>query len=157
MIQATMTSCCSLAPLRGEGEYPTYIACNLFTEEDMTYVPWSGWMDDRFPKITQLGGDGDENLGYIANMRNTATAGFKYFDCQGVKRISVRTKGYATGKLEIRTAWDGEVVGAAPIRYANVWRDTVAEVSIPDGVHALYFTFNGTGYLQFAAFNLMKD
>lgn len=157
VIQATMTSCCSLAPLRGEGEYPTYIACNLFTAEDMTYVPWSGWMDDRFPKITQLGGDGDENLGYIANMRDTATAGFKYFDCRGVKRISVRTKGYATGRLEIRTAWDGEVVGAAPIRYANVWRDTVAEVDIPDGVHALYFTFSGTGYLQFAAFTLMQD
>ena len=157
VIQAEMTSCCSLSPLRGEGEYPTYIACNLFTAEDMTYVPWSGWMDDRFPKITQLGGDGDENPGYIANMRDTATAGFKYFDCRGVKRISVRTKGYATGRLEIRTAWDGDAVGAAPIRYANVWRDTVAEVVIPDGVHALYFTFNGTGYLQFAAFTLMRD
>ena len=81
-----MTSCCSLAPLRGEGEYPTYIACNLFTEVETTYVPWSGWMDDRFPKITQTCGDGDKNLGYIANMRNTATAGFKYFDCQGIKR-----------------------------------------------------------------------
>ena len=157
VIQAEMTSCCSLSPLRGEGEYPTYIACNLFTAEDMTYVPWSGWMDDRFPKITQLGGDGDENPGYIANMRDTATAGFKYFDCRGVKRISVRTKGYATGRLEIRTAWDGDAVGAAPIRYANVWRDTVAEVVISDGVHALYFTFNGTGYLQFASFTLMRD
>ena len=156
VIQAEMTSCCSLKPLRGEGEYPTYIACNLFTEENVTYVPWSGWMDDRFPKITQLGGDGDENLGYIANMRNTATAGFKYFDCQGVKRISVRTKGYAKGKLEIRTAWDGPVLGEAPIGYANVWRDTVAEVDIPDGVNALYFTFNGFGYLQFAAFTLLK-
>ena len=156
-IQATMTSCCSLKPLRGEGEYPTYIACNLFTEEDMTYVPWSGWMDDRFPKITQLGGDGDENLGYIANMRNTATAGFKYFECHGVKRISVRTKGYAEGKMEIRTAWDGPVLGEAAINYANVWRDTVAAVNIPDGVNALYFTFNGTGYLQFAAFTLMPD
>lgn len=155
VIQATMTSCCSLAPLRGEGEYPTYIACNLFTEEDMTYVPWSGWMDDRFPKITQLGGDGDENLGYIANMRNTATAGFKYFECHGLKRISVRTKGYAKGKMEIRTAWDGPVLGEALIDYANVWHDTVAETDIPDGVNALYFTFNGTGYLQFAAFTLM--
>ena len=48
-------------------------------------------------------------------------------------------------------------MGAAPIRYANVWRDTVAEVDIPDGVHALYFTFSGTGYLQFAAFTLMRD
>ena len=48
-------------------------------------------------------------------------------------------------------------MGTAAIDYANVWRDTVAEVDIPDGVHALYFTFNGTGYLQFAAFTLIKD
>ena len=157
VIQAEMTSCCSLAPLRGEGEYPTYIACNLFTGENMTYVPWSGWMDDRFPKITQLGGDGDQNLGYIANMRSTATAGFKYFECRGVKRISVRTKGYATGKMEVRTAWDGPVLGEIPIGYANVWRDTAAEVKLPDGINALYFTFNGDGYLQFAAFTLMKE
>ena len=90
-------------------------------------------------------------------MRNTATAGFKYFDCKGVKRISVRTKGYARGKMEIRTAWDGKVVGEVPISYANVWRDTAAEVDIPDGVHALYFTFSGMGHLQFAAFTLIKD
>ena len=156
IIQATMTSCCSLAPLRGEGEYPTYIACNLFTEVEATYVPWSGWMDDRFPKITQTGGDGDKNLGYIANMRNTATAGFKYFDCQGIRRISIRTKGYAKGCMEVRTAWDGPVLGTIPLAFANVWHDTAADIVIPDGVNALYFTFNGFGHLQFAAFNLMK-
>ena len=72
-----------------------------------------------------------------------------------MKRISVRTKGYAKGKMEIRTAWDGPVLGEALIDYANVWHDTVAETDIPDGVNALYFTFNGTGYLQFAAFTLM--
>ena len=155
ILQAQMTSCGSVAPLRGEGEYPTYIACNLFTGEEMTYVPWSGWMDDRFPKITQWGGDGDKNPGYIANMRNTATAGFKFFDCRGVRRISVRTKGYATGCLEVRTAWDGPVLGSIPIAYANVWHDTAVDLSIPDGVNALYFTFNGSGHLQFAAFTLM--
>ncbi|MGN1018792.1 MAG: alpha-N-arabinofuranosidase, partial [Aristaeellaceae bacterium] len=97
------------------------------------------------------------NPGYIANMRDTATAGFKYFDCKGVKRVSVRTKGYAAGRLEIRTALDAPAVGAAPVSRANVWHDTVAEADIPDGVHALYFTFSGAGFLQFAAFTLLTD
>lgn len=154
-IQAEMTSCCSVAPLKGEGEYPTYIACNLFTKDEITYIPWSGWMDDRFPKITQTGADGDEDsMAYIANMRDSATAGFKYFDMKGVKKIAIQTKGYATGKMEIKLSWDGEAIASIPIGYANVWRYDETDVNIPDGVQALYFTFVGTGHLQFASFIL---
>jgi hypothetical protein len=155
--QAPMTSCCGMDPLRSEGTYPTYIACNLFTDTEVTYVPWSGWMDDRFPKITQEGGDGDENYGYIANMRDSATAGFKYFDCRNVRKMSVCTKGYATGKLEVRLKWDDEkAIGSFPVNYANVWHETEAEITIPDGIHDLFFTFKGTGHLQFAAFTFVK-
>ncbi len=152
--QAEMTSCCGLKPLVGKGEYPTYIACNLFNDIDMTYVAWSGWMDDRFPKITQEGRDGDENYGYIANMRDSATAGFKYFDCKGIKKISVKTKGYANGEIQVKTAWDGPALGSIPIGYANVWHYTSADITVPDGVNALYFTFKGQGHLQFASFVL---
>ena len=152
--QAEMTSCGGVRPLKGEGYYPAYIACHLFTDTETVYVPWSGWMDDRFPKITQEIEEGGRGIGYIANMRSSATAGFRYFDCRGVKRITIRTKGYARGEMEIRTAWDGEKLGSIPVSYANVWRDTSAEISIPDGVHALYFTFTGQGHLQFAGFEL---
>lgn len=151
--QAEMTSCCSLKPLVSKGEYPTYIACNLFNDIDMTYVAWSGWMDDRFAKITQEGRDGDENYGYIANIRNKTVAGFKYFDFKNVKKISVKTKGYANGKLLVKTKWDGEVLGEIPVGYANVWHYTSADISIPDGVAPLYFEFEGDGHLQFAAFS----
>ncbi|MCR4586844.1 MAG: family 43 glycosylhydrolase [Lachnospiraceae bacterium] len=155
--QAEITSCCSLKPLAGSGEYPTYIVCNLFTDTEMAFVPWSGWMDDRFPKITQEGRDGDENPGYIANMRDSATAGFKYFDCKGITAIGVRTKGYANGVLEVRTSWDGAMVGTVSVSTSNEWMDHKAEVRVPDGVQALYFTFRGTGHLQFAAFTLYTE
>jgi hypothetical protein len=111
-------------------------------------------MDDRFPKITQEIEEGGKGIGYIANMRESATAGFRYFDCRGVSRISVRTKGYAEGCLEVKTAWDGEALGSIPIAYANVWHDTEAEIRIPDGVQSLYFTYRGRGHLQFAGFRL---
>lgn len=152
--QSEITSCCGMKPLRGEGEYPTYIACALFNDVDVTYVPWSGWMDDRFPKITQEGRDGDENYGYIANMRNNATAGFKYFDLKGVKKVSIKFKGYATGQLDIRTSIDGEVIGSVPVGYANEWKTNTADIVIEDGVKPLYFTFNGDGHLQFGSFTL---
>ena len=86
--------------------------------------------------LQQAGADGDETPGYIANMRNSATAGFKYSECKGIRRITVRTKGYATGRMVVRTAWDGEILGSIPIGYANVWHDTAADVTIPD---ELYF------------------
>ena len=153
--QAEITSCGGVAPLKGEGEYPTYLACNLFSELDVTYVPWSGWMDDRFQKITQEGADGDENIGYIANMRPGTAAGFKYFDCKGISEISTTIKGYATGTLEVSTAWDGEPLAKIPVNYANVWRTETVKCAIPDGVQALYFTFRGEGHLQFKSFTLI--
>ena len=87
-------------------------------------------------------------------MRDTATAGFKYFDCKGIQKVTIQTKGYATGEMEIRTAWDGESLGSIPIGYANVWHYTEGDITIPDGINSLYFTFKGTGHLQFASFIL---
>ena len=50
-------------------------------------------MGPEFPRITQEGRDGDENPGYISNMEDGAVAGFRYFDCKGVKKIRVKVRG----------------------------------------------------------------
>ena len=155
--QAAISSNHGLQPLRGEGFYPAYIACQLFTTIPCTYVPWSGWMDDRFPKVTQEGGDGDENYGYIANMRDGATAGYKVFEFQGVRRVTVCTKGYAKGFIDVKLSWDGEVIGSIPVGYANVWRLDSAEITIPDGIYPVYFSFRGEGHLQFCGFGFEKE
>ncbi len=38
----------------------------------------------------QDGRDGDEEIGYIGNIQNSATAGFKYFDIQGVREFALQ-------------------------------------------------------------------
>ncbi|MDE5717881.1 MAG: family 43 glycosylhydrolase, partial [Lachnospiraceae bacterium] len=115
--QVELTSCgLNGGPLIGKGEYPAYLACHLFTEKPSVYVG-----GDEFPKIMQDGRDGDEEPGYIGNMKDTATAGFKYFDCRGVNGISVRTRGYAAGFFEVRTVWDGELLGKLDVQDSNVW------------------------------------
>ena len=158
IIQAEITSCGGRdTPLSGSGWVSAHLACHLFTDTEVTYVPWSGWMDDRFPKITQTCSGHGEPEPFIANMRSSATAGFRYFDCRGLKSVTVRTKGYARGKMEIRTAWNGPAIGSVPIGYANVWHDETAEVSVPDGLTSFYFTFTGEGHLQFAGFTLNSD
>lgn len=155
--QVEMTSCGpNNGPLRGEGEYPTYIACNLFCSEEMMYTDsTSSWMNNQFPKITQDGKDGDEEIGYIANMKDSATAGFKYFECKQITSIRIKTRGYARGKMEVRTTWDGEVIGTIPIDFSNAWKDNSRDINIPDGVQALYFTYKGQGSVQFGSFALI--
>ena len=148
--QVEITSCgLNGGPLVGKGEYGAYLACNLFYEKPSVYVG-----DSHAPKIMQDGRDGDEEPGYIANMTNTATAGFKYFDCQGVKEISIKARGYANGVFEVKTAWDGEVLAKLQLEYTNVWEEYTAPINIPDGVQAIYFTYRGDGNASLLSFTL---
>ncbi|MFM9331557.1 family 43 glycosylhydrolase [Paenibacillus mesotrionivorans] len=154
--QVEMTSCgLNDGPLAGKGEYPAYLACNLFYKDEAKYVGGEGiWMDSRFPRITQDGKDGDEEPGYIANMLDSATAGFKYFHCEGVKRVKIRVRGYCRGSFQVKTAWDGPVLGEIPVVFTNVWKEYVADIAIPDGVQAIYLTYTGSGSAGLASFTL---
>lgn len=148
--QAEITSCgLNDGPLAGRGEYPAYLACNLFYEKPSMYVG-----DPYAPKIVQDGKDGDEEIGYITGVHDSVTIGFKYFDCKDVKEISIQVRCYCDGVFEVRTAWDGEVLAKLPVISSNVWEEYTAEFPVKDGVHALYFTYRGTGNPQFKSFTL---
>lgn len=154
--QVEMTSCGpNGGPLTGRGEYPAYIACNLFCSEESMYTDWTAsWMNNQFPKITQDGRDGDEETGYIANMKDSATAGFKYFDCKGITKVKIKARGYAGGAFEVKTSWDGAALARIPIGFTNVWKEYTADIAIPEGVQALYFTYTGSGSAHFGSFTL---
>ena len=158
--QVEMTSCgLNGGPLLGKGEYPAYIACNLFCDTESTYtggIAGNGfWLDSRFPRITQDGRDGDTELGYIMNMTDSSTCGFKYFDCQGVRAVSLQVRGYCKGVFEVKTKWDGQVLAEIPVDYTNVWKEYTADVAIPDGIQSLYFTFRGFGGAALKSFCLL--
>ena len=141
--QVEITSCgLNGGALKAEGEYPAYIACHMFTDKPSLYVGAG------YPKIEQEGRDGDEIPGHIAHIVNSTTIGFKYFDFKGVKRIGITTRAYFNGEFEIKTAWDGEVLGTIKGENSNVWVTGWSDVNIPDGVHALYLTYKGGGDAQ---------
>ncbi|MDQ0253213.1 hypothetical protein J2S74_000585 [Evansella vedderi] len=152
--QVEMTSCGpNGGPLVGRGEYPAYLACNLFCKDEAVYTG-ELWMDSQFPKITQDGKDGDEETGYISNMKDSATAGFKYFDCQGIKKVKIKVRGYCSGAFEVKTSWNGEALAKIPVDFTNVWTEYASDIVIPDGVQALYFTYTGNGTASLASFSL---
>lgn len=154
--QVEMTSCGGNGgPLEGKGEYPAYIACNLFCRTEEMYTGTAGlWMDNRFPKITQDGADGDECPGYIANMRDGAAAGFKYFECRGVRGISIRMRGYADGSFHVKTAWNGPSLAEIPVESSNIWTEYSTKICIPDGVWPIYLEYRGEGAACLASFTL---
>ncbi len=141
IIQAEITSCgLNGGPLKGEGWYPAYIACNLFSREPQRIVGKPGE-----PCITQDGRDGDEIDGHISRIGGGTTIGFKYFDCRGVKGISIQYRGYCNGVFEVRTAWDGETLGEIPVQNVNIWTESRCNAAIPDGVQAIYLVYRGHG------------
>ena len=155
-LQAEVTSCgLNGGPLRGEGEYPACIACNLWSKNGVARY------DRKFdkaahPYFTQTGKDreGSDDQ-YIANMRDDSVAGFKYFDFHGTRWIEVHYSGQATGKMEVSTTPDFSILCAvAAIRPSaeQTWQD--ARLNIPDGIHPLYFRFVGEGALDYHGFRL---
>ena len=148
-----MTSCgLNGGPLEGKGEYATYICCNLFNKE-VKGSPFGGYPNPA--KIIMDGRDGDEELGYVYNVKNGDTIGFKYFDCKGITKVRVTTRGYSHGVFEVKTKWDGEVLGTIDLISSNFWEAHEADIAIPDGVNALYFTYSGGGNCSFKSFELI--
>ncbi len=153
--QAQMTSCgFNGKPLAGRGQYPAYIACNLFCDTEALYSPPNAYMDNRFPIITQDGKDGDTDPGYIGNMMKSATAGFKYFDCENVSGIALSVRGYCKGPFEIMTSPDGPVLGTITVDFTNVWTEYSSDIPIPNGTQAIYIRFAGEGIASLASFTL---
>lgn len=148
--QAELTSCgLNNGPLDGMGVHPAYIACHLYTDKPSMYTG-----DSAFPKITQDGRDGDKETGYIANIQDTTTIGFKYFQCKNIKNIKIWTRGYIEGIFEVRLAWDGEIIARLPVIFSNVWAESETMIGIPDGVWPVYLTFRGKGNGSLKAFEL---
>lgn len=158
--QAEVTSCgLNGGPLKGEGRYPARIACNLWSGKG------AGRYDIRFPRFrlrehpyfTQEGKDGEEReTQYIANLRNGAVAGFKYFTFLSLKSVVVELRGKAEGVLLISDTPNFKTVSASvPVKLNTcVWTKLQATCTMPDGIWALFFKFKGKGSLDFLALEL---
>ena len=150
--QVEITSCgLNGGPLKGQGYYPAYIVCNMFIpDKPSKYIS-----DQPFPKVTQDGRDGDREECYIADVSDKATFGFKYFKFKDCKKITIWTRGYSAGCYEVKTKWDGPVLGTIPVSFTNIWEKHSAEIEIPDGVSALYLTYKGSGKHHLKGFELL--
>ncbi|MBO7333454.1 MAG: alpha-N-arabinofuranosidase, partial [Lachnospiraceae bacterium] len=91
----------------------------------------------------------------IDNITDNTTVGFKYFELKGLKSISFDLRGYFHGNIEFRTSLDGDPIAVSPrFESSSKWERHTMDVSIPDGVYALYFTYKGDGNVRMKSFIL---
>ena len=150
--QAEVTSCgLNGGPLKARGTYEARIACNLWAAGHET-----GRVDGREPKqrlklhpyFTQSGrdreGSGDQ---YIANMRDGAAAGFKYFVFDGTER-TISVTGRGKGSFEM-----SDDAGFSTICTVIPMNGT-ASMTMAAGRHALFFRYHGEDAADFISFTI---
>ncbi len=153
-IQAEVTSCgLNGGPLNGKGKYEARIACNLSSTGGGSDYGWG--MFDSMPYFTQDGEDGYESgKQYIAYMSDGAWAGFKYFSFEGGEKIAVTVMADGEGYFEVSTERNGKAVVNIPISATSEETIFTSQDILPEGIHALYFTYRGECHLDFISFEL---
>ena len=147
--QVEITSCgLNGGPLRDTCEYPSYIACNIFSEKDDPKIPYVG--QHKAARVIQDGRDGDHEVAYITAISDGATIGYKYFDLKKAKGLILHVRGYGNGTFEVRTSIDGPVLAEIPVRFMTVWEKYEASFTseITDPKVSLYLTYRGGGDVQ---------
>lgn len=154
--QAEVTSCgLNGGPLKGEGRYEARIACNLWSKDGVGRYdgPSPRRRLREHPYITQTGGDREGDGGqYVANMRGGAVAGFKYFQIEAETAVGVEIGGTGSGVMQVSDTPDFARV-CAEMRVSPGTSEG-ARLNMEPGVRALYFRFQGEGFINFHAFTL---
>ncbi len=150
-LQAEMTSCgLNNAPLRGEGYYPAYIACRLYSKDGACFSEAAG---EDAPFFTQRGKDresGEEQ--FIANLQDGSVAGFKYFDLRKTREIGILVRGNAEGKM---TVTDGKtVLACADVFVSGQEKEFSVPLAGTGEKIPLYFCFTGKGAADLIGFTL---
>lgn len=142
--QAEMTSCgLNGKPLKAQGTYPAYIACVLMKDKALL----SSVKTDlsRHPAIVQ-----DE----IIDIQDGTVIGYKYFNIEDLKSVSITIKSTGSGTFYVRNEIDGENIGEILICPCDEWTEFKSSVQCENGKKALYFIYNGENGVILKEFKL---
>lgn len=137
--QVEITSCgLNGGPLVAKGTYPAVIACNI-TNGHMPHGS-NKIFTESFPNVTHRGEDR-----FIGEISDNTLIGYKYFDFEDCKNITITARGSGNGAFKIYTDLKAESVGEITVTANTKWTKLTANVNISNGTHPLYFVYNGTG------------
>ncbi len=157
--QVEVTSCgLNDGPLFGKGSYEARIACNLGALGGMVKSDEAKKKDKKnlLPYFTQGGEDREESGDqYIANLCHCSWCGFKYFAFDGSEsKLSITVRGSAAGAVKVYINRNMPPVASVPVKPSDDWTEYSGELDIPSGEAPLTFVYDGSGSLDFAAFEI---
>lgn len=157
--QVEVTSCgLNNGPLVGKGCYEARIACNLSGKNGTVKSDEAKKKDKKMllPYFTQSGVDREENGDqYIANMQDGAWCGFKYFAFDGTEsslKVMVRASG--EGVLKVSTERGGKPAAEVAVKPCGGWMSFEGVFASQEGTAPLYFTYEGSGKVDFKSFEI---
>lgn len=179
--QVEMTSCgLNQCPLIAKGNYPSYLCCTL-TNGHMPHGSNSVYTTS-FPNINN-----QKEERFIQEISNNTLIGFKYFEFQKVKSISlvlrketginrVDYKGptridercqkeeqieenyLGSPYLEIKTSEKGKAIKTIDLStLKDTWTTLTTGIEIKDGIHPIFFLFHTKDNVQFKSFGFQKE
>ena len=154
--------------LTGEGSYPAYICCHLtaaggaaFSHPEIMKMDFpflTQDCEDLEPEDARAIRDGEDPVQVVRNLRDGSTIGFKEFAFSDLSRIELELRGSGCGLFEVRTQPDGECRGTVEVHdMDSIWQKRSGQVSIPNGVFPLYFTYWGSGSVDMKGFRLIQQ
>ncbi len=152
--QVEITSCgLNGGPLKAEGTYSAAIACHLTSSRKLEKIQYGESLKTIMPVIYEDATGDLENdyTQYITNIFDGVKVGFKYFEFSGELIINVVLKGEGEGSLIVSTDLNFEnIVGKSDVNVTSKeWTEITIKCQSVKGIYALYFTYNGTGALDF--------
>ena len=72
----------------------------------------------------------------------------KDFDIRQSSRIRINVRGNAEGEMLMQDEKDGEIRAVIPVRPSADWQEKSGEFHIETSVRALYFTYRGSGSID---------
>lgn len=156
ILQTEMTSCgLNKEPLEGKGIYQAGIACCLMSRTGATEYKAKSQVSSEHPFITQEGRDRECNPDqYITNLQMGAVIGFKYFKIKELENIAVTVRGNGKGKIKVYTKLFDKLVTTVAIHALDEWMTFSQPIQIEAGVTALWFIYEGDGFIEFKSFEL---
>ena len=148
--QVEITSCgLNGGPLKAEGAYPAAIACHITSETTMDYINYNDPVMKRQTRITAEETGSGHSEQYITGIEKGSKVGYKYFDFDGAKTLTLTVRGNFSGSVSISGDEMGEkgAFGGELSVHSGDWTEVSYPVSF-SGKSALYLTFDGEGSMD---------
>jgi len=153
--QVECTSCgLNGGPLLADGSYPASIACYMRCPKTPNDIDYNRPVMKEITRVTEA-----YNQSYVTDIMEGTKIGYKYFAFLGASMMTIEIRGAFEGNIIISTDEAGNnVIGEIEIQMNNKndWRNQMIPLCDISGTQSLYFSFEGSGTMEFKGFSFLN-